>query len=372
LGLEEAMEMMSKSNSSESQLDLGSTNAISYEFQQILRHLKVHEPLLDLLKFEISTPPEIRNETKTKLLSEIMRFLARFVYREKVNQDLLTNDTRLLFKLMKKHPDIGVEDVLECLFRDNKRLIQQADDVDQFARRIIRLFNHGRDYKNSRLLQALIVLMSYKGKPLKLNQVAITSLLTSRENSEKFFSFMMKDQKEEFLESLKNYDDEVQKGSTTGVLIELPCDIDYATSLIHVMASASEGKCAITESKTQALFPLVDLIQMYESAKKCWHLKYALLLLFTHAYMDTERERKDTANHLGKFLDILITDMEYILESEDNYEILYHKGRIKANMIQEFIFYRGILPCIDELLTKRVTRVFLFLQINLSKSCNLL
>ena len=255
LGLEEAMEMMSKD--SESQLDLGSTNAISSEFQQILRHLKVHEPLLSLLKFEISTPPEIRNETKTRLLSEIMRFLARFIYRERVNQDLLTGETKLLFKMMKKHPDIGVEDVLECLFRDNKRLIQQVDDVDQFARRMIKLFNAGKDFKNSRLLQALIVLMSYKGKPLKLNQVAITSLLTSRENSEKFFAFMMKENKEEFLNSLKKYDDEVQRGSTTGVLIELPYEIDYATSLIHVMASASEGKCAITESKTQAIFPIV-------------------------------------------------------------------------------------------------------------------
>ena len=46
---------------------------------------------------------------------------------------------------------------------------------------------------------------------------------------------------------------------------------------------------------------------MYENAKRCWHFKYALLLLFTHAYMDTERERKDTANHLGKFLDVKIS-----------------------------------------------------------------
>lgn len=43
---------------------------------------------------------------------------------------------------------------------------------------------------------------------------------------------------------------------------------------------------------------------MYENAKRCWHIKYALMLLFTHAYMDTERERKDTANHLAKFLDV--------------------------------------------------------------------
>ena len=256
LGLDDALEMMSESSKSED-LDIrSSTNAINYEFQQILRHLKVHEPLLDIIRFELSLASETKFELKTKLLSQIMKFLARFIYREKVNQELLTGDPRIFFKLIKKHTDIGVEDVLESLFRDNKHLIKQVEIVDKFARRILKLFNNGKDYKNSRLLQALNVLMLYKGKPLKLNQIAITTLLTAREYVADFFGFTEKAQKIRLIKRLGEYDQQVLKEAPNGGVVELPADVDYVVSLIQVIACATEGKMAITESKAQSLFPL--------------------------------------------------------------------------------------------------------------------
>jgi len=50
----------------------------------------------------------------------------------------------------------------------------------------------------------------------------------------------------------------------------------------------------------------------------------------------------------------MVEDMEYITRDNQKYEVLYHKGRIRSRLIQEFVYYRGILPCLDEFLTKRI------------------
>ena len=233
---------------------------ISYEFQHIFRHLKVHEPLMGLIRFEHTLgDDEKAKKHREELLTEIIKFLKRFIYRQKANQDLLSGDIKLFFRLMKMYPNCGVETLIEELFRNNKTLLKHMDYVEKFARTMIRLLEndiYDPSYRCARLLEALNVLMIYKSQPIKQNQILIMSFFTSKDHESTILSFLGTRKGNALREMLREYDQAHERQPHLSKLIKLEPEIDYVTSLLNVMAWATDGKNAVTESKIQELIPL--------------------------------------------------------------------------------------------------------------------
>lgn len=68
----------------------------------------------------------------------------------------------------------------------------------------------------------------------------------------------------------------------------------------------------------------------------------------------------------------MILDMEVIAHNPCRYEIIYHKGRISGKTIQDLVYYKGLLFCFDEILTKRLYRNIPNYREKLSKILHLL
>lgn len=254
IGFEEAMDRYE----AETDFEIGTIIGINYEYQQMLRHLKAEQPLLELLKYEHSDNGSGRSESQMRLLSEIIKFLTKFTYREKVIQGLLTEHITLFFKLLKRYPGIGIEGLISELFRNNLKLLQRTKDVEKFVKYITGLFT-GKDmgnYRNSRLIHSMEVLMTYKGKAIKANQVIVMSALTVQQNAQLFFGFLTDSKKKELKAKLQDFDRRIENNTLKGGLVELPADLDLIISLIHVIARSADGKNAVTESKAQSLFTI--------------------------------------------------------------------------------------------------------------------
>ena len=233
---------------------------ISYEFQHIFRYLKAYEPLMEIIRFEHALDDDEKaREPREELLTEIIRFLKRFIYKQKANQDLLSGDIKLFFRMIKRYPNCGAEALIEELFRNNKSLVKQMDYVEKFARYMIRLLEKDirePSYRNARLLGALNVLMMYKNLPMKQNQILIMSFFTSRNYESTILSILGTRKASALRQMLREYDCAYEKQLNTPTVIELEPEIDYATSLLLVMACSTDGKNAVTESKIQGLIPL--------------------------------------------------------------------------------------------------------------------
>lgn len=46
--------------------------------------------------------------------------------------------------------------------------------------------------------------------------------------------------------------------------------------------------------------------------------------------------------------------MEYLTRKPLRYKITFHQGRIESEVIQELVYFRGLIPCIDEILSKKL------------------
>lgn len=84
---------------------------------------------------------------------------------------------------MKNHPDCYAENLIEELFRNNKDLLSNANEVKEFTNRVINIVNdlEWDNYKSSKYLMSLISLMRNGNKVIKNNQTLVLNILTKPE-----------------------------------------------------------------------------------------------------------------------------------------------------------------------------------------------
>lgn len=241
--------------------DLLEEQGVDPEFQTILRNLKAHEPLMEILDYESKSNGDKTNETRIAVLKETCKMLAKFASNSKPNQALLMDHMSAFQIILTRYAASGVDELIEILFKDNRTLVRQIDEVHKFAKSFIRIITKLKpeNPRSSKLLMSLEPFMKYKNNPIKSNQTAILSLLTLKENSSIFITLDPKKNtrdellKDDIFRKLDSYNAAVS--NSTG-LVELPPELDYLSCLLEIMAVTCDGKNAITESKSQNAWPL--------------------------------------------------------------------------------------------------------------------
>lgn len=234
---------------------------IAPEYQEILRHLKMHEPLIETLKFESSIENREQIEGRTEILRKIFSFLCGFVRNNKQNQAILIEDLETYISIMKMHPICGAEQLIEELFGGNRKLMRDSESVKMFTKQIMELVNElGLSNPiSSKLMRSVLSYMKYKKQIIKNNQTIVLSFLTTKENQNIYFLLDDADnRKKQLFEQLTLYNDQVKpiiEAKTNGS-VRVPFLVDYVASLLEVMAIACDGKNAVTESKCQSSWPI--------------------------------------------------------------------------------------------------------------------
>jgi len=212
---------------------------------------------MEILEFEVANTEDEKNEEKRIVLKELVKFLAKFVHHQKYNQNLLMEHLPLFMKIMENYSNCGVETLLEELFKGNKSLVKQTNQVEKFTKNIISMIKLHKtsDHKSSKLLSSLQVLMKHKKQAIKPNQTIILTLLTSKDNDDVFMTFEDKEDQRHIEKLLQEYNRHISQLEANG-LIDLPGELDYLSTILEVVAVTCEGKNAVTESRSQTSWTL--------------------------------------------------------------------------------------------------------------------
>jgi len=60
-------------------------DSISIQIQAVLRHLGAYKPMLEIIDYDNSLKGEGNDNFKQRTLTEVFKFLAMFVYKDKAN-----------------------------------------------------------------------------------------------------------------------------------------------------------------------------------------------------------------------------------------------------------------------------------------------
>jgi len=228
------------------------------EFQVILRHLKGCEPMIEILKYENARVKEGNSTSKISVLREVFKFLAKFAHHQKPNQVLLMEYLPIYLTIMATYHDSGVETLIEELFKGNKSLVRQTNKVEKFASFIMSMITDVKkcpENKRPKLLLSLQSLMRHKKQPIKANQTAILSLLTSKDFKKLLVTPAERDEMNDIKEAIRVYNNKVNSSDNTAT-IEFPANVDYLGAILEILAITCEGKNAVTESRSQTSWPL--------------------------------------------------------------------------------------------------------------------
>lgn len=253
------------------------------------------------------------------------------------------SEIQVYLKILKDYPESYAETLIEELFRNNKHLIKQAEQVKTFTKRITKIISELKpsSTKRSKLLLSLYSFMKLNGKVVKNNQTVVLNMITLNQSETVMFLPENHKVRVRIIELLKDFNHELEKAiGGIGAQIILPPEIDYLNSLLRIMAYACEDKNAVTESKAQVSFTLDDIVFLYDRAEYCWQLKTSVLLFFYHVYLDTEKKMKEEKIQLKTLFEMMARDMAYIVENyKSNYDIQSHIGvQDSKAIIDEYYF----------------------------------
>ena len=225
---------------------------VNVEGQKTLRHLRVYKPLIEIIIYETSARHEGDPELKKGVLKEIFTLLTQFVYNDRRNQKLIMPHIQVYLRILKDYPESGAETLIEELFRNNKSLIKQGDQVRTFTKRIIKIISELKpsSLKRSKLLLSMYSFMKIGNKVWKANQTIVLNMITLYPGENVMFLPENVKVKKQIINLLRGYNEDLEKITDgIGAQISLPPEIDYLNSLLKIMAYACEDKNAVTESK---------------------------------------------------------------------------------------------------------------------------
>mmetsp|Transcript_9604 Transcript_9604/g.8263 ORF Transcript_9604/g.8263 Transcript_9604/m.8263 type:complete len:165 (-) Transcript_9604:3776-4270(-) len=159
---------------------------------------------------------------------------------------------QVYLRILKDYPESGAETLIEELFRNNKSLIKQGDQVRTFTKRIIKIISELKpsSLKRSKLLLSMYSFMKIGNKVWKANQTIVLNMITLYPGENVMFLPENVKVKKQIINLLRGYNEDLEKITDgIGAQISLPPEIDYLNSLLKIMAYACEDKNAVTESK---------------------------------------------------------------------------------------------------------------------------
>jgi len=208
--------------------------------------------LIEIIIYETSARHEGDPELKKGVLKEIFTLLTQFVYNDRRNQKLIMPHIQVYLRILKDYPESGAETLIEELFRNNKSLIKQGDQVRTFTKRIIKIISELKpsSLKRSKLLLSMYSFMKIGNKVWKANQTIVLNMITLYPGENVMFLPENVKVKKQIINLLRGYNEDLEKITDgIGAQISLPPEIDYLNSLLKIMAYACEDKNAVTESK---------------------------------------------------------------------------------------------------------------------------
>lgn len=329
------------------------------DYQKVMRYLDTYQGILEILNFDLKgrfDSDEVRPAIAQKILKACVKFLARFVAKDRNNQEIVGKYAPLLLKMLKKDPSLGLESIIGELFLNNKALLNDKSALENYLNVVVKTIDslHPDNPRRSKLLLTINTLMKYRDNVIKKNQTLVVNFLSRKE----FKTVLLDFSNEKIWAELKNLlDGYHSKIFEKKFPIVLPGELDYLVSLLDIMAVSSEDKNAASESKCQFLFPMKVLKQIYSIAGQCYYIKYAVMYFLFHVYMETEREmREEDADLTDLFL--LMTDDLRVLgeQGRSNYDIFVNKGLINSKVIEEILVYDGIIPNLTLLFMNKLTK----------------
>ena len=327
------------------------------ENQRIIRYLKTYTHIISIFTYDLKSrlnPQETRPPAAKRVLKAGVKFLTRFVIGDKANQRLVAESMSILMRHLKRDSHLGLEAVISELFYDNKILLEETSSIESYINVVLRLIEElpNQDLKRGKMLLTFNSLMKYCGTIVKRNQTLILTSLLRKEYHTLFYDFSKPGAMGLIKKELAKFHHELTQQQTP---IVLPGELDYLCSLLGVLSVATDGKNTITESKSQALFPIKVIKELWEIAQRCYHVKLALIEFFYHSYVDTEREIVEKDSYLNDFINLVVHDFDTIVSGGWEYdEIQTHHGLSITKNTQIRIIMDGILPVMRKLLVKKV------------------
>ena len=226
------------------------------ESQQILRHVGTYEVLKELLMYELQTSSEGDSSRvmKDEILSEIIIFLVRFIYKNPTNQQLLLEDLPMFIKLFKANQNIGVELLLEQIYKDNRKLLFDDNHLKNLMKLLLDFLakSQQKGKKVTRILTIFKSLMKNKIRIIKGNQTLVLNHLSRKEYAA--LTINCEDQQivDNYCNLLIQFD--AQISSSKDKIVTLHPELDYLESMLLMLAYACEEKNSVTETKCQKAF----------------------------------------------------------------------------------------------------------------------
>ncbi|KAG2379446.1 hypothetical protein C9374_006563 [Naegleria lovaniensis] len=236
--------------------------------QRIIRNLGLFEIALSVLRNEWMVTNEIK-ESCLKVLTE-------FVKENPENQKLLFPYMEFFMRMITEHKKLSKSVVIlmcECV-RNNRALCSTIEEkhIEQYIDLI------AEQRSAFMLLFLRTILSTHNGNPIKRNQSLITKYLLERK---KDVVILFKDE-EGMRERNNRISKEEHKTEPEGIL-------NYHIALLHLLATAADGKNRESEQRLQTLFTLEELLEQVISPFTLPMIRNPLVKIINEVYVNVEK-----------------------------------------------------------------------------------
>ena len=106
-----------------------------------------------------------------------------------------------------------------------------------------------------------------------------------------------------------------------------------------MLAHAGMGKNSQCETRAQAKFPMVDLIDNMKLSDFCYPLKRSILMFLQHIYLDIEKDiGEDFIGLVWKLIEILVNDLDKFVKLMQRQK---RGAKMSRGNLQNSINYEG-------------------------------
>ncbi|KAF0973975.1 hypothetical protein FDP41_007007 [Naegleria fowleri] len=236
--------------------------------QRIIRNLGLFEITLSVLRSEWMVSNEIKESC--------LKVLTAFVKENPENQKLLFPYMEFFMRMITEHKKLSKSIVIlmcECV-RNNRALCSTIEEkhIEQYIDLIA-------EQRSAYMLLFLrTILSTHNGNPIKRNQSLITKYLLERK---KDVVILFKDE-EGMRERNNRISKEEHKTEPEGIL-------NYHIALLHLLATAADGKNRESEQRLQTLFTLEELLEQVISPFTLPMIRNPLVKIINEVYVNVEK-----------------------------------------------------------------------------------
>ncbi|EFC42308.1 predicted protein [Naegleria gruberi] len=268
--------------------------------QRIIRNLNLFELVLSVLRKEWMVPTDIQENCLT--------ILTEFVRGNPDNQKLLFPYIEFFMRLITENKKLSKYIVLlMCeIVKNNRTLCSILEEklIEQY-------FDLIAEQRSAFMLLFLrTILATHNNTPIKRNQSLITKYMVERK---KDVCVLFKDE-EGMRERNNRITKEEHKTEPDGIL-------NYHIALLHLMATAADGKNRESELRLQTLFSFEELLEQVVSPFTLAMIRNPLIKIINEVYINVEKatddhQEKKTANvhHplMYKMFSKMIRELEFV------------------------------------------------------------